>query len=81
MYVGMSHGKKCIIKHGTRAEAPAATAAAVRRRVARGAIFIYVSANRQKKTIIRLKTHTHKQQPTERATTLTDDLKKLYSSG
>lgn len=55
MYVGMSHGKKCIIKHGTRAEAPAA---AVRRRVARGAIFIYVSANRQKKTIIRLKTHT-----------------------
>lgn len=81
MYVGMSHGKKCIIKHGTRAEAPAATAAAVRRRVARGAIFIYVSANRQKKPTIRLKTHTHKQQPTERATTLTDDLKKLYGSG
>lgn len=80
MYVCMSHRKKCIIKHGTRAEAPAATAA-VRRRVARGAIFIYVSANRQKKTIIRLKTYTHKQQPTERATTLTDDLKKLYSSG
>lgn len=66
MYVGMSHGKKCIIKHGTRAEAPAATAAAaVRRRVARGAIFIYVSANRQKKTIIRLKTHT--QTTTDRA--------------
>lgn len=52
--------KKCIIKHGTRAEAPA-----VRRRVARGAIFIYVSANRQKKTIIRLKTHT--QTTTDRA--------------
>lgn len=55
--------KKCIIKHGTRAEAPAA--AAVRRRVARGAIFIYASANRRKKTIIRLKTHT--QTTTDRA--------------